>query len=74
MYPVNAFQTGKSSVQVSAVLQLCPFNHEEGLFFPCKSLHVFIYQLSLLSSVLCVYCETYFLPVNNIIPYESTNW
>ena len=43
----------------------------KGLFFPCKSLHVFIYQLSLLSSVLCVYSETYFL--NNIIPYESTN-
>ena len=58
---VNAFQTGKSSLQVSAVLQLCPFNHEEGLFFPCKSLHVFINQLSLLSSVLCVYCETFLI-------------
>ena len=66
MYPmrtfeveVNAFQTGKSSLQVSAVLQLCPFNHEESLFFPVSHCMFFIYQLSLLSSVLCVYCETF---------------
>ena len=39
--------------------------------FPLKSLHVFIYQLSLLCSVLCVYCATYFL--NNVIPHEITN-
>ena len=43
---------------------------KRGCFSP-KSLHVFIYQLFLLCSVLCVYCATYFL--NNVIPYEITN-